>query len=81
MKGFNHLPAKQLGTNPKAAGQRQAIFLAGNDSEANDTVGKLVEQLGFAPVLLGRLREGGAPLHVIDGKPGGLLFQNLAKLA
>jgi hypothetical protein len=37
-------------------------------------------QLGFAPVELGRLDKGGAPLHVLDGRPGGLLFQNLEKL-
>lgn len=37
-------------------------------------------QLGFAPVEIGKLAEGGVALHVLDGQPGGLLLQNLAKL-
>ncbi len=44
------------------------------------TVAALATQLGFAPVRLGRLDQGGVPLHVIEGLPGGLLFQNLATL-
>ena len=34
----------------------------------------------FALIELGRLDEGGVPLHALDGKPGGLLFQNVEKL-
>jgi len=38
-------------------------------------------QLGFAPIELGRLDQGGAPLHAVNGgEPGGLLFQNVEKL-
>jgi 8-hydroxy-5-deazaflavin:NADPH oxidoreductase len=80
VKAFNHLPAAQLGTNPPADGQRQAVFVSSNDAEASATVAAVVDQLGFAPVELGRLDKGGVPLHVVDGKPGGLLFQNLEKL-
>ena len=80
VKGFNHLPAAQLGTNPPLAGQRQAIFLSSNDAAASASVAGLVQQLGFAPVELGRIDQGGAALHVVDGKPGGLLFQNLASI-
>jgi 8-hydroxy-5-deazaflavin:NADPH oxidoreductase len=78
VKGFNHLPAAQLGTNPSLNGQRQAVFLSSNDSDASTTVAALARELGFAPVELGRLDQGGAPLHVVGGRPGGLLFQNLA---
>jgi hypothetical protein len=80
VKGFNHLPAEQLGTNPSIHGQRQAVFLSSNDVDASATVAALAAQLGFAPVELGKLDEGGTPLHVLGGKPGGLLFQNLVKL-
>ena len=79
VKAFNHLPAKQLGTNPSSPRERQAIFLSSNDSDASTTVAALVTALGFAPVELGRLDQGGVPLHVVGGQPGGLLFQNLAK--
>jgi len=44
------------------------------------TLSALATRLGFAPIELGRLDEGGAPLHVLDGRPGGLLFQNLFQL-
>ena len=80
VKGFNHLPAEQLGANPSIQGQRQAVFLSSNDADASATVAALATELGFAPVQLGKLNEGGTPLHVVGGKPGGLLFQNLVKL-
>lgn len=80
VKAFNHLPVQQLGTKPPIGGQRQVVFVSSNDADASATVAALATRLGFAPVELGRLDEGGAPLHVLDGKPGGLLFQNLAKL-
>ena len=80
VKAFNHLPAAQLGANPPASGQRQAIFVSSNDAEASASVAALATQLGLAPVELGPLAQGGTPLHVLDGKPGGLLLQNLALL-
>jgi 8-hydroxy-5-deazaflavin:NADPH oxidoreductase len=79
VKGFNHLPANQLGTvAPK--GQRQVMFLSSNDQEASSTIAALATQLGFAPVVLGRLGQGGAAIHVLGGTPGELLFQNPLKL-
>jgi 8-hydroxy-5-deazaflavin:NADPH oxidoreductase len=80
VKAFNHLPAAQLGTNPDSTGQRQAIFVSSNDLEASDTIAALITELGLAPVALGRLDQGGVPLHAVAGRPGGLMFQNLAKL-
>jgi predicted dinucleotide-binding enzyme len=80
VKAFNHLPAEQLGTNPPVEGQRQVVFVSSDDAEASASVAALVTRLGFAPVELGKLAQGGAALHVLEGEPGGLLFQNLAKL-
>ena len=80
VKAFNHLPAAQLGTNPTLSGQRQVVFVSSDDVDASAIVAALATQLGFAPVELGRLDQGGAPLHVVGGRPGGLLFQNLEKL-
>ncbi len=80
VKGLNHLPAAQLGTNPSPNGRRQAVFLSSNDADASATVAAVATQLGFAPVELGRLDEGGVPLHFVGRKPGGLLFQNLERL-
>jgi 8-hydroxy-5-deazaflavin:NADPH oxidoreductase len=80
VKAFNHLPAAQLGTNPSLKGQRQVVFVSSNDADASATFAAVATQLGFAPVELGRLDKGGAPLHILGGLPGGLLFQNLVKL-
>lgn len=77
VKAFNHLPAEQLGVSLSSPSQRQAIFLSSNDIDASTTVAALVTELGFVPVELGRLDQGGVPLHVAGGRPGGLLFQNL----
>ena len=79
VKGFNHLPAAQLGKGDAAA--KQVVFIASNDPEASAEIASVAEQLEFAPVQLGRLNEGGVPLHIVDGKPGGLIFQNVAKVS
>jgi 8-hydroxy-5-deazaflavin:NADPH oxidoreductase len=78
VKAFNHLPAEQLGVSSSLPSRRQAIFLSSNDTDASTTVAALARELGFVPVELGRLDQGGVPLHVVGGRPGGLLFQNLA---
>ena len=78
VKGFNHLPAEQLGTGGTDA--KQVVFLSSNDPEASSEIAAVTEQLGFAAVQLGRLDQGGVPLHIVDGKKGGLIFQNVFKL-
>jgi 8-hydroxy-5-deazaflavin:NADPH oxidoreductase len=80
VKAFNHLPSQQLGTNPTLEGQRQAIFVSSNDAGASAIVAALATQLGFSPIELGRLDQGGAAIHTLGTRPGGLLFQNLIKL-
>jgi len=79
VKAFNHLPAEQLGTSPPH--EKQVVFVSSNDADASAKVAAVAAQLGFAPVELGSLDTGSAPLHVRDGILGGLLFQNLVKVA
>ena len=38
---------------------RLALFVAGDDAEAKAVVSSLIEEIGFAPVDTGSLREGG----------------------
>lgn len=62
VKGFNtiwfeHL-AKQ-GDTSLPVEERRAIFIAGDDEEAKQTVARLVEEIGFAAVDTGTLDEGG----------------------
>ncbi|HTX35560.1 MAG TPA: NADPH-dependent F420 reductase, partial [Bryobacteraceae bacterium] len=59
VKAFNHLPAETLAEDPNVVGGRRVIFLSSDDQNAAEKVAKLVERLGFAPVWLGRLKEGG----------------------
>jgi hypothetical protein len=56
------------------------VFVSSNDADASTSVAAVATPLDFAPVELGRLDQGGKPLHVLGGRPGGLLFQNLAKV-
>lgn len=59
VKAFNTVPAAVLATEPRQHGGRRVLFLSGNHAEANAQVAGLIETLGFAPVDLGGLSEGG----------------------
>jgi predicted dinucleotide-binding enzyme len=75
VKAFNQLPAAVLAQGPSQDGGRRVVFVAGNDDTASATVKALAEQLGFSPILLGRIDEGGRLLHV----PGPLVLHNLVE--
>lgn len=62
VKAFNtiyweHLRSQGRPDLPLA--ERRAIFVAGDDAEAKAVVSRLIEEIGFAPVDTGPLREGG----------------------
>ncbi|MCA7926682.1 NADPH-dependent F420 reductase [Burkholderia cenocepacia] len=77
VKGFNHLAAGVLGQDPAVHGGRRVVFLASDDDEAAAEVGALAEQLGFAPVPLGGLSEGGWLVHARGKNWGRLIFKDL----
>lgn len=79
VKGFNHLIAAKLATNPVVAGGHRVVFLSSDDDDAFAPVADLAKQLGFAPVKLGRLNEGGALVHAHGRIWGPLIFQDLFK--
>jgi 8-hydroxy-5-deazaflavin:NADPH oxidoreductase len=79
VKAFNHLPAKTLAEDPEVEGKRRVVFLASDDQDAAGKVEKLVERLGFAPVWLGRLTEGGLLVQARGNTWGPLIFQDLFK--
>jgi hypothetical protein len=79
VKAFNHLPAKILAEDPKVDGVRRVVFLSSDDQTAADKVAKLAEQLGFAPVWLGRLTEGGLLVQGRGNTWAPLIFQDLFK--
>ena len=79
VKGFNHLGAAVLDQDPAAHGGRRVVFLASDDDGAATPVATLAEQLGFAPVNLGKLGEGGALVQARGKTWGPLIFQDLFK--
>jgi predicted dinucleotide-binding enzyme len=79
VKGFNHLVAATLAADPVVEGGYRVVFLSGDDEDAIAPVAALAKQLGFAPVTLGKLNEGGALVHARGRTWGRLIFQDLSK--
>jgi len=79
VKGFNHLGAAILAQDPAVHGGKRVVFLAGNDDGATAAVAVLAETLGFAPVNLGGLSEGGLLVQAHGNTWGQLIFQDLVK--
>ena len=79
VKGFNHLPAGVLDQGPAAHGGRRVVFRASDDAAAAAEIGSLAEKLGFAPIELGGLSEGGLLVQVRANSRGRLIFKDLVK--
>jgi 8-hydroxy-5-deazaflavin:NADPH oxidoreductase len=80
VKAFNHLPAGVLAEDPSSTnGRRRVIFLSGDDESATATAATLVERLGYAPIGLGRIAEGGTLVQARDKIWAPLIFQDLFK--
>jgi len=79
VKGFNHLVAAVLGQDPAVHGGRRVVFLASDDEGAAAEIGALAEDLGFAPVQLGGLSEGGLLVQARGNSWGQLVFKDLVK--
>lgn len=80
VKGFNHLLARTLAADPRVQGGRRVVFLSSDDEAATASVAALAEQLGFAPVNLGKFEDGGALVQAREDKSWGpLIFQDLFK--
>ena len=79
VKGFNHLGAGTLATDAAVEGGHRVVFLSSDDEDAIPPVADLAKQLGFAPVKLGKLNEGGALVQARGRIWGPLIFQDLFK--
>ena len=75
VKAFNTMWYKHLASRGRSdlpVDQRHAIFVAGDDADAKHVVMQLIEQIGFAPVDTGNLRDGGRlqqPGSAVYNKP------------
>ena len=79
VKGFNHLVAAILDQDPAVHGGRRVVFLTSDDDGAASEIATLAEKLGFAPIKLGKISEGGLLVHARGNTWGQLIFKDLVK--
>src|SRR6202045_963925 len=79
VKGFNHLVAAVLDQDPAVHGGKRVVFLASDNEDAATEIGALAEKLGFSPVKLGGLSEGGLLVQAREKSWGRLIFKDLVK--
>ena len=79
VKGFNHLGAAILAQDPAVHGGRRVVYLVSDDDGAAAEIGALAKNLGFAPIQLGGLSEGGLLVQAHGSTWGKLIFQDLVK--
>jgi predicted dinucleotide-binding enzyme len=73
------LGAAVLEQDPAVHGGRRVVFLASDDDGAATEIGALAEKLGFSPIQLGGLSEGGLLVQARGNKWGHLIFKDLVK--
>ena len=74
VKAFNQLPVQVLSSSVPG-GARRVVFISSDHEDASATVAHMAGELGFAPIELGRINEGG---RLIQAK-NALVFQDLVK--
>ncbi|MCO1660309.1 NAD(P)-binding domain-containing protein [Pseudonocardia sp. S2-4] len=67
IKAFNTLYGRYIAPDPRHDAGRQLLFYAGDDLAAKSLFHDVVHGFGFAPVDIGRLREGGRLMQVGGG--------------
>lgn len=77
VKGFNHLVADVLAQDPAVHGGKRVVFLASDDVEATTEIGELAKTLGFSPIQVGGLSEGGLLVQARGNTWGRLIFKDL----
>jgi len=79
VRGFNHLVAAVLDQDPAVQSGKRVVFLASDDEGAAAEIGALAENLGFSPITLGGLSEGGLLVQARGNSWGPLIFKDLVK--
>lgn len=74
VKAFNQLPMQGL-TASVPAGGRRVVFVSSDHADASTAVASLTHDLGFAPIEVGKIAEGGRLIQARNA----LVFQNLIK--
>ena len=71
--------AAVIDQDPAVHGGRRVVFLASDDDDAAAEIGALAENLGFSPIQLGGLSEGGLLVQTRGNRWGQLIFKDLVK--
>jgi predicted dinucleotide-binding enzyme len=79
VKGFNHLVAAVLDQDPAVHGGKRVVFLTSDDDAAAEEIAALAGNLGFAPIKLGGLSEGGLLVQARGKSWGHLIFKDMVK--
>ena len=79
VKAFNHLSAQVLAQHPATPDGHRVLFLSSDNEDACATVAALVARLGYAPISLGKIAEGGQLVQARDKSWAPLIFQDLFK--
>jgi predicted dinucleotide-binding enzyme len=79
VRGFNHLVAAVLEQDPAVQGGRRVVFLASDNDGAAAEIAALAETLGYSPIKLGGLSEGGLLVQARGNSWGQLIFKDLIK--
>jgi 8-hydroxy-5-deazaflavin:NADPH oxidoreductase len=74
VKAFNQLPWQVL-SSPVPAGGKRVVFISSDHEDASAKVARVAEELGFAPIEVGKIGEGGRLIQA----PSALVFQDLIK--
>jgi 8-hydroxy-5-deazaflavin:NADPH oxidoreductase len=74
VKAFNQLPVQVL-SSPVPNGGKRVVFISSDYEDASAEVVSLAEKLGFAPIEVGKIGEGGRLIQARNA----LVFQNLIK--
>lgn len=75
VKAFNQLPLKVLASPLPDEIGRRVVFISSDHEDASAEIAALVDTLGFAPIEVGKIAEGG---RLIQARAP-LVFQNLIK--
>lgn len=67
VKALNTLHARYISPDPRHAAGRQVVFYAGDDVPSKATFHRVFDEVGFAPVDVGPLRDGGRLMQVGGG--------------
>jgi hypothetical protein len=67
VKAFNTLYGSELAADPRRTGGRMLLFYSGDHAYANQLLDDFAASIGFAPVLIGGLRDGGRLMQI--GRP------------